>query len=100
MSGADDSFGFAPPPFSAENGLQTIKRALRDLKLAERGPGFELRGKRVVELQLDGATIRARLARRLMLTPEWDTHTVADAAGQRKLLDEVKKRLARWESEE
>lgn len=95
-----DDFGFAPPPFNAENALQTIKRSLRDLKLAERAPGFELRGKRVVELQLDGATIRAKLARRLMLTPEWDTLSVADANGQRKLLDEVKKRLARWEQDE
>jgi hypothetical protein len=35
-----------------------------------------------------------------MLTPEWDRLTVASAAEQRKLLDEVKKRLAKWESEE
>ena len=95
-----DDFGFAPPPFDAANALQTVKRALRDLKLAERGPGFELRGKRVVELQLDGTVIRARLARRLMLTPEWDVQTVADAGAQRKLIDEVKKRLARWEHDE
>ena len=43
---------------------------------------------------------RAKLARRLMLTPEWDRIAVKSAAEQRKLVDEVKKRLARWEHEE
>ncbi len=91
---------FAPPPFNAENALVTIKRALRDLKLAERGNACELRGKRVVELSIDGATINAKLARRLMLTPEWDRINVSSAEQQRKLIDEVKKRLSKWESEE
>jgi hypothetical protein len=91
---------FAPPPFNADNALVTIKRALRDMKLAERGNTYEMRGKRVVELAVDGAAINAKLARRLMLTPEWDRVTVKSAADQRKLLDEVSKRLARWESEE
>jgi hypothetical protein len=96
----DDSFGFAPPPFNADNALVTIKRALRDMKLAERGNAYEMRGKRVVELVVEDAAINARLARRLMLTPEWDRVAVKSAADQRKLLDEVKKRLSKWESEE
>ena len=97
---SSDDLGFAPPPFNADSALVTIKRALRDLKLAERGNAYELRGKRVVELAVEGAAINARLARRLMLTPEWDRLPVASAADQRKLLDEVKKRLSKWESEE
>jgi hypothetical protein len=92
--------GFSPPPFNADNALLTIKRALRDMKLAERGNAFEMRGKRVVELSIDGATINAKLARRLMLTPEWDRISVAAAEQQRKLIDDVKKRLARWDNEE
>ncbi len=96
----DDSFGFAPPPFNADNALITIKRSLRDLKLSERGNAYEMRGKRVVELAVEGAAINARLARRLMLTPEWDRVAVKSAADQRKLLDEVKKRLGKWDSEE
>ena len=95
-----DDFGFAPPPFKPDDALLQLKRSLRDLKLAERGNGFELRGKRVVELIVEGAQINARLARRLMLTPQWDTQAVKSAADQRKLLDEVKKRLARWEHED
>jgi hypothetical protein len=97
---ADNEFGFAPPPFNADSALVTLKRALRDMKLAERGNAYELRGKRVVELAVEGAAVHARLARRMMITPEWDRITVQSAAEQRKLIDEVKKRLARWETEE
>jgi hypothetical protein len=96
----DDDFGFAPPPFNAEHALAQMKRALRDHKLAERGPGFELRGKRVAELVMADGAIDARLARRLALTPEWDRRTLKNAAEQRQWLDELKKRLARWESGE
>ena len=97
---ADDDFGFAPPPLKTDEALVTLRRALRDLGLAERGAGFELRGKRVLELAVEDATIRTRIARRLMLTPEWDTQSLKGAADTRKLLEEVKKRLARWEREE
>jgi hypothetical protein len=97
---ADDDWGFAAPPFNAESALASLKRSLRDAKLTERGTGFELRGKRVAELVLEGGAIQAKLARRLALTPEWDRFTVADANAQRKLLDELKKRLARWETED
>jgi hypothetical protein len=100
MSNDDGFGGFAPPPFDPNAALVTLKRALRDLKLAERGAGFELRGKRVVELAVEGAAIQAKLARRLMATPEWDRVSVKSAADQRKLVDETKRRLARWETEE
>ncbi len=98
---SDDAPGsFAPPPFRPPDALQQLKRALRDLKLAERGIGFELRGKRVLELEVDGATIRARIARKPALTSDWDKQLVQSATDQRKLLEEIKKRLARWETEE
>ncbi len=97
---SDDSFGFVPPVFKPDEALTQIKRALRDLKLAERGNGFDLRGKRVVELAVDGASIRARLARKLALTPQWDTQAVKSTGEQRKLVDDVKRRLARWEQED
>ena len=100
MSSSDDGFGFAPPPFKPEDALVSLKRQLRDLKLAERGSAFEQRGKRVVELTVEGDTLQARLARRLALTPEWDRLTLKSAADQRKLVDEIRKRLARWEQDE
>jgi hypothetical protein len=96
----DDEFGFAPPPFNAVNALQQIQRAMRDLRLAERGVAYELRGKRVIELHLQGNTIAARVAKRLQLTPEFDPFLVKTAVDQRKLIDEVRRRLSRWEHEE
>lgn len=97
---SDDDFGFATPPFEPDTALVGLRRSLRDLGLSERGAGFELRGKRVLELAADKGAIRARIARRPMLTPEWDAMTLAGAADTRRLVDEVKKRLARWERED
>ena len=96
----EPDFGFAPPPFKADEALVQIKRALRDLKLAERGNAYELRGKRVVELAPAPDSIGVKLARKLALTPEWDRLAVKSATEQRKLLDDVKKRLVRWEQED
>ena len=78
---------FAAPQFKADESLITLKRQLRDLRLAERGNAFEQRGKRVVELVVEGGAIQARLARRLTITPEWDRFTVKSAPEQRKLLE-------------
>ena len=96
----DDNWSLPTPAFKADEALVALKRSLRDLKLAERGNAYEMRGKRVVELSLDGAAIGVKVARRLMLTPEWDRQTIGSAAEQRKAIDEVKKRLARWENED
>jgi hypothetical protein len=95
-----DEFGFALPAFQPDEVVVQLKRSLRDLKLTERGNGFDLRGKRVLELAVEGTQINVKLARRLMLTPQWDTQAVKSSADQRKLVDEVKKRLARWEQED
>ncbi len=96
----DDDWGFAPPPFNAEQSLLQLQRAMRDCKLAARGKGFELRGKAVVELEVRDGAVAARLVRRLVNTPEWDAFTVKSAADQRKLIDETKRRLARWLEED
>ena len=97
---SDELAGFAPPPFKPADALLQIKRGLRDLKLAERGSGFDLRGKRVVELSADATSITAKLARKLALTPQWDQLAVKSTGDQRKLIDEVKKRLALWDQED
>lgn len=97
---SDDDFGFALPPFKPEDALQGIKRTLRDLKLTERGKGFELRGKPVLEVAVEADALQLRLARKLALTPEWDRLTVRNASEQRKFIDELKKRLARWAQED
>ncbi len=99
---ADDDFtGFAAPPFDAARAVEQIKRALRDAKLAERaGDRFELRGRRVVELAVGDGVVTARLARRAALTPEWDTLVLRSAADQRKFVDTVKQRLAKWNDDD
>ena len=92
----DDDWGIAPPPFNPEQSLLQLQRAMRDCKLSARGKGFEMRGKAVIEIEARDGAIAARLVRRLVNTPEWDSFTIKSAADQRKLIDEVKKRLARW----
>ena len=96
MSDDTDNFSIAPPPFDAEAALVQLRRSLRDLRLTERGSGFELRGKRVVEVALEDGVLSTRLARRLMNTPEWDRQLIRSGADQRKLIEEVKRRLERW----
>ena len=94
-------FGFAPPPFKAEEALVQLRRSLRDVKpLAERGASFELRGQPVLELAVADGAIAARLARRPAVAPEWDRVTVKSGADQRKLFDEIRKRVERWSREE
>jgi hypothetical protein len=100
MTTPDDDWGFAPPPFDAQQSLLQLQRAMRECKLSARGKAFESRGKAVIELEVKDATVAAQLARRPVNTPEWDSFTVKSAADQRKLIDEVKKRLARWTDEE
>jgi hypothetical protein len=95
-----DDWGLAPPPFDPEQSLLQLQRAMRDNKLSARDQAFELRGKTVIELEINDAAVAVRLARRLVTTPEWDQITVKSAAEQRKLIEEVKKRLARWLDEE
>ncbi len=97
---SDESFGFAPPPFKPEEALVQLKRSLRDLKLAERGTGFELKGRRVVDVAVDSDVLRVKLARRLVNTPEWDLAVLRSSSDQRKLVDELKKRLERWQRED
>ena len=92
--------GFEPPPFQAEAALVLLKRSLRDLRLAERAGGFEWKGRRVIELAAEDGAIAARLAKRPMLTPEWDRFAVRSGADQRKFVDEVKRRLERWTRED
>ncbi len=95
-----NSEGFAPPPFKPEEALLQLKRALRDLKLNERGNCFELRGQTVLDYSLETDSLQVRLARRPARAPEWDQQTLRSAADLRKLLDEIKKRLTRWERDD
>lgn len=91
---ADDFF--APPPFKAADSLASLKRSLRDLKLAEREGRFELRGQAVVELALEGETIVARRVKRPARSPEWMRSVLKNGADVRKFVDELKRQLSAW----
>ncbi len=100
MSESEETSGFAPPPFKLDAALEQLKRSLRGLGLTERSGGFELRGLRALEFELQDTAIAIRLAQRLIRTPSWDKSSLKNAADQRKLLDEVKKRLERWRDDD
>ena len=91
---------FAPPPFDTAQALVQLKKQLRDLGLAERGAGFELKGQSVVELTLAGAAIQARLVKQPARTPEWTAHQLRNAADVRRFVDTVRQQLARWGGDE
>ena len=96
---ADDFF--APPAFKPDEALVQLKRSLRDLRaLAERGAGFELKGQAVVELAVDGSTIRARVAKRPARSPEWEARVLKNSADLRQFTSDVKKRLEAWSGDE
>ncbi|MCE4557139.1 hypothetical protein [Pelomonas cellulosilytica] len=97
----DDSWEMAPPPFNAASAVQTMRRFVRDQRvLAERGEGWLLGADEVLQLSLDGAQVQVRLARRPARTPEWDRFTLASATDLRKVQDEIRRRLRRWQDDE
>lgn len=103
----NDDF-FAPPAFKAEEALLTLKRNLRDMRsLQAQGDSFSLQGQVLLMLSLgDGegrgdstGQLHARLAKRPAQRPEWDVRVCKSSADVRALLDEIKRRLARWTDE-
>jgi hypothetical protein len=111
-SDTNDELGdfFALPPFKADEALVKLRRDLRELKaLAEKGTGdvvrFEWKGLPVIELSLapgaEGAkpALKLALAKKPSQRPDWARHTLSASAEVRKLLDEVKRSLKRWDDE-
>ena len=92
-----DDFGFAPPPFKPDDALTQLQRTLRSLGgLAERGAQFEWKARPAVALAVRDGAIEARLARKPLTRPEWETRTLKNGADVRRFADDVKQRLARW----
>jgi uncharacterized coiled-coil DUF342 family protein len=88
---------FSPPAFKPDEALIQLKRALRDLRgLSERGDQYEWKGRSVLSLEIEGETLRVKLAKRPALTPEWESRLLKNSADVRKLGDELKTRVARW----
>jgi hypothetical protein len=87
---------FAPPPFDPDTARATLARALRDLKLVERNGAFELNGQPVVKVRIEGALLELDVARKPMRSPDWEHAEAADHARLRRFIDDVKRRVARW----
>ena len=87
---------FAPPPFDPATARATLVRALRDLKLAERNGAFELNGQPVVKARVEGALLKLDVAKKPSRSPDWEHAEAGDHAKLRRFIDDVKKRVARW----
>ena len=87
---------FAPPPFNPETARATLVRALRDLKLSERNGAFEMAGLPVVKARVDGGVLKLEVARKPARSPDWEHVEADDHAKLRRFIDDVKKRVARW----
>ena len=88
---------FAPPPFNPETARATLARALRDLKLAERNGAFELNGQPVVKARVEGALLKLDVAKKPSRSPDWEHAEANDHARLRRFIDDVNKRVARWQ---
>ncbi len=100
MNDTPDDF-FAPPAFKPADALVQLRRQLRDMRpLTERSGSspvrFEIAGQAAIELTASPDAIEAKVAKRLARTPEWAQHTLKSSADVRKLLDDIKKRVANW----
>jgi hypothetical protein len=87
---------FAPPPFDPSTARATLVRALRDLKLAERNGAFELNGQPVVKVRIEGTLLKLDVAKKPSRSPEWEHADAGDHARPRRFIDDVNKRVARW----
>ena len=96
----DDVPVCTPPAFVAANCDRADQARAARPEAGRAGGGFELKGKAVLQLAEEDGAVVVKLARRLSMTPEWDRQSVRSGADQRKLLDEVKRRLERWQRED
>jgi hypothetical protein len=91
---SDDSF--APPPFDPATARASLARTLRDLKLVERNGAFELNGRPVVRVLVDGAALKLDVVRRPSRSPDWEHVQASDHAMLRRFIDDLRRRVARW----
>jgi hypothetical protein len=94
---SDEDFGFAPPPFKADEALQRAKRELRALGLTEREGRFDRRSVAIAKIALDGTALKASIVKRpSRSSPEWTDKTLRDSAAVRDFVADLKKKLATW----
>jgi hypothetical protein len=94
---SEESWGFAPPPFKAEDALQRLRRDLRELGLSERAGMFERRGVAIARATAQEGCIAAAVVRKpTTSSPEWQERALKSAADLRDFTQHLKKQLAQW----
>lgn len=94
---SDGDFGFALPPFKADEAMQKLKRDLRELGLAEREGRFERRGVSMAKAKVqDDVVVAARVKRPSRTSPEWMERRLRSSADVRDFVADLKKQLAQW----
>ncbi|MFM8768619.1 MAG: hypothetical protein ACKOD9_12930 [Rubrivivax sp.] len=94
---SDDAWGFAPPPFQAEEALQRLRRDLREFGLNERGGVFERGGIALARASVSQGRIDAAVVRKpSRISPEWQARTLKTSADVRDFTQHLKKQLAQW----
>ena len=96
---------FALPPFKPAEALVALRRQVRDIKAVTERPrgdvvAYETKGRPVLELCAEADAIAVRLAKRALLTPEWEARRLTNAAEVRRFVDDLKQRAAGWTDEE
>ncbi len=94
---SDDAWGFAPPPFQAEEALQRLRRDLKDLGLIERAGAFERGGVALARAAVAQGRLEAAVVRKPSRnSPEWQARTLKTSAEVRDFTQHLKKQLAQW----
>ncbi len=96
---SEETFGFAPPPFKPDEGLQRLRRELRGLGLEEREGAFERRGLRLARVAIENGQLSGAIAKLPARSPDWQSRHIGSSAELREFLAELKKRMAGWSSE-
>jgi hypothetical protein len=91
---------FAPPPFQPEAALQRLQRDLRDLGLTQRAAAWEWKGRPVVTVAVADGVLQAAVAKRPARTPEWQRHRLADHAGVRRLVEQLRASMRTWQADD
>ena len=94
---SDDTWGFAPPPFRADDALQGLRRQLRELGLNEREGIWARRGVAIAKTASgDGLIEAARVLRPSRSSPQWQHRSLKSSADVRDFVADLKKQLALW----
>jgi hypothetical protein len=96
-----EEWGFAPPPFKADEALQRLRRDLREAGLSERSGQFERRGVAIAKAVAAGDAIDAAIVKKPSRgAPQWQPRTLKSSADVRDFVTHLKKQLGAWSDDD